>query len=117
MSLVEGEQPKLAPLTEVGNGAVQEKQLEYFNEIISKVNDLFKGELTDSDRPVYVNNVIKGKLLNSEILMKQAANNSKELFAASPELKQEILNAIIDAFDAHSAMSNQALNSEEVQRG
>jgi type I restriction enzyme R subunit len=113
MSLVEGEQPKLAPLTEAGSGAVQEKQLAYLHDIISKVNDLFKGELTQSDKLMYVNNVIKGKLLESEILMKQAANNSKEQFSASPDLKQEILNA----FDAHSEMSSQALNSEEVQRG
>ena len=117
MQLGEGEQPKLAPLTEAGSGAVQETEKAYLSEIISKVNDLFKGELTDSDKLVYVNNVIKGKLLESEVLMKQAANNSKEQFAASPDLKQEILNAIINAFDAHTEMSSQALNSEEVQRG
>ncbi len=109
--------PKLAPLTEARSGAIQEKEMTYLCEIISKVNDLFKGELTDNDKLVYVNNVIKGKLLESEILMKQAASNSKEQFAASPDLKQELINAIISAFDAHTEMSSQALNSEEVQRG
>ena len=32
------------------------------------MNDLFEGELTDQDKLVYVNNVIKGKLLESETL-------------------------------------------------
>jgi type I restriction enzyme R subunit len=34
-------------------------------EIIAKVNDLFEGDLTDDDRLVYVNNGIKGKLLEN----------------------------------------------------
>jgi hypothetical protein len=37
-------------------------------EIIAKVNDLFEGDLTDDDHLIYVNNVIKGKLLESEEL-------------------------------------------------
>ncbi len=86
-------------------------------EIIAKVNDLFEGELTDDDRLVYVNNVIKGKLLESQILVKQAANNTKEQFANSPDLSNELMNAIIDAFAAHTTMSKQALDSEKVRSG
>jgi type I restriction enzyme R subunit len=65
----------------------------------------------------YVNNVIKGKLLESETLRQQATNNTKEQFANSPDLKTELLNAIMGALDAHTAMSTQALNSETVQQG
>jgi type I restriction enzyme R subunit len=36
-------------------------------EIIAKVNDLFEGDLTDDDQLVYVNNVIKGKLLECHV--------------------------------------------------
>lgn len=64
-----------------------------------------------------MNNVIKGKLLESEVLVQQAANNSKEQFANSPDLANGILNAIMDAFAAHSAMSKQALDSEMVRGG
>jgi type I restriction enzyme, R subunit len=71
-------------------------------EIIEKVNDLFEGDLTDEDKLVYVNNVIKGKLLESETLQQQAANNTKEQFANSPDLSTELLNAIMDALDAHT---------------
>ena len=117
LPLSEGETPQLEPITEAGSGSVQEKEKALLNEIIAKVNDLFDGELTDQDKLVYVNNVIKGKLLESETLRQQAANNTKEQFANSPDLKTEVLNAIMGALDAHTLMSTQALNSEAVQRG
>jgi type I restriction enzyme R subunit len=117
MPLGEGENPKLYPPTEVGGGNVQEKQKAYLTEIIKKVNDLFAGDLTEQDKLVYVNNVIKGKLLESETLKQQATNNTKEQFANSPDLKTEILNAVMSALEAHTAMSTQALNSEAVREG
>jgi hypothetical protein len=112
-----GQATKLEPLTEAGSGSVQEREKARLNEIIEKVNDLFEGELTDEDKLVYVNNVIKGKLLESEKLRQQATNNTKEQFANSPDLHAELMNAIMDALDAHTAMSTQALNSQAVQRG
>jgi type I restriction enzyme, R subunit len=117
LALAGGETPKLDPLTESGGGKVQEKQTAYLAELIEKVNSLFDGELTDNDKLVYVNNVIKGKLLESETLRQQAANNSKEQFANSPDLKTALLDAIMSALDAHTTMSTQALNSPTVQLG
>lgn len=117
MLLNEGDAPKLDPITEAGSGSVQEKQKAYMAEIIEKVNGLFEGELTDQDKLVYVNNVLKGKLLESETLRQQATNNTKEQFANSPDLKTELLNAIMGALDAHTLMSTQALNSTMVQGG
>ncbi|MFP5232413.1 MAG: type I restriction endonuclease subunit R [Acidobacteriota bacterium] len=117
MPLGEGDAPKLPPLTEAGSGAVQDKEKALLAEIIAKVNDLFDGELTDDDKLVYVNNVIKGKLLESETLVQQAGNNTKEQFANSPDLANGILNAVMDAFAAHSVMSKQALDSEKVRSG
>ena len=117
MPLGEGENPKLEPLTEVGSGGVQEKQKAFLNEIIKKVNDLFDGDLTEQDKLVYVNNVIMGKLLESETLKQQATNNTKEQFANSPDLKTEILNAVMSALEAHTTMSTQALSSETVREG
>ena len=117
MPLSKGKTPKLAPITDAGGGSVQEKEKARLNEIIQKVNDLFQGELTDQDKLVYVNNVIMGKLLESETLKQQAANNTKEQFANSPDLKTELMNAIIGALEAHTAMSTQALDSESVRTG
>ena len=117
MPLGDGDTPKLAPLTDSGSGSVQEKEKAMLAEIIAKVNDLFDGELTEDDKLVYVNNVIKGKLLESETLMQQANNNTKEQFANSPDLANGIMNAIMDAFAAHTVMSKQALDSEKVRSG
>ena len=117
MPLGDGKNPKLEPITEAGSGSVQAKEKAYLNEIIEKVNDLFEGDLTDQDKLIYVNNVIKGKLLESETLRQQALNNTKEQFANSPDLRTELTNAIIGALEAHTAMSTQALDSETVRNG
>ncbi len=85
-------------------------------EIIDKVNDLFKGELTESDKLVYVNDVIKGKLLESEVLMQQAANNTKEQFSNSPDLASSILNAM-DAFAWPPRSYIEALREKVKARG
>lgn len=108
---------KLPPMDAVGSGSVQEKQQAYLVEIIEKVNGLFQGELTDDDQLVYVNGVLKGKLLENETLVQQAASNTKEQFANSPDLKDALMHAIMDALDAHTTMSTQALGSEKVRDG
>ena len=57
----------------------------------------------------------KGKVV--DLLAEQASANTKEQFAASPNLKNELLNAIMDALEAHTTMSTQALGSERVREG
>jgi hypothetical protein len=64
---------------------VRDKEKALLGEIIAKLNDLFEG-VTDDDQLVYVNHAIKGKLLEFETLVEQAANNTKEQFADSPDL-------------------------------
>ncbi|MCG8994148.1 DEAD/DEAH box helicase family protein [Laribacter hongkongensis] len=117
LSLDQGESKKLKPMDGVGSGTVREKESALLAEIIKKVNGLFEGELTDDDQLIYVNGVLKGKLLENELLVQQAAGNSKEQFANSPDLKDALLNAIMDALDAHTLMSTQALGSERVRDG
>lgn len=117
MVLIAGQYPKIEPIAGEGTGAVQEKQRAWLSEIVAKLNDLFEGELSDDDRLVYVNDVLKGKLLESGTLRQQAQSNTKEQFAHSPDLKTELVKAIIAAFDAHTTMSKQALDSPTVQEG
>ena len=107
----------LEPYVAPGSGSITEKERALLAEIIAKVNDLFQGDTTDDDRLIYVNNVIKGKLLESETLAQQAVNNTKEQFANSPALSKAILDAVIDALEAHTIMSRQALDSKDVQDG
>jgi len=117
MLLNDGEVLALKPLSEAGSGAVREQTRTHLSEIIERLNDLFGGDTTDQDQLVYVNEVIKGKLLESEKLRQQAINNSKQQFASSPDLDSELLNAIMAALDAHTSLSTQALNSATVQKG
>ncbi len=116
MTLQAGVQRGLDPATGMGTGRVQERERVHLREVINKVNDLFSGDLGD-DPLVYVFDVVKGKLLESDTLAEQAASNGKEQFANSPDLMPELVNAVINALDAHTAMSTQALNSEKVRRG
>ena len=104
-------------MAEVGGGGLHEKQRALLKEIIQRVNDLFEGDLTDGDRLVYVNDVIKGKMLESDLLRQQATNNTKEQFANSPDLNKVLMDSIMDALEAHTAMSSQALESEAVREG
>ena len=106
---------KIDPTSEIGSGALQDKTKIALAELIAKVNDLFEGDLTPGDKLVYVNDVIKGKLMESEKLTEQAANNTKEQFANSPDLAHEIMNAVMDALSAHTVMSKQALESGQIR--
>lgn len=117
LALSGGEGEKLKPLTEAGTGAVQEREKAMLSEIIAKVNDLFGADTTEGDRLVYVNSVLKGKLLESETLRQQAATNTKEQFSNSPDLLQELVNAIMDAQTSNTSLSKQALESEKVMLG
>ena len=85
------------------------------SQIIEKLNEIFTGELSDDDKVIYVGTVIKSKLMESRKLQQQAASNSKEQFSNSPDLVRAQQDAIIDALDAHQAMSTQALNNPELQ--
>jgi type I restriction enzyme R subunit len=117
MPLQPGGYGGLEPATGIGTSKVQERRKALLSEIIAKVNDLFSGDMGEQDKLVYVMDVVKGKMMESDTLAQQAASNSKAQFENSPDLKRELVNAIIDSLDAHTAMSTQALNSEAVQRG
>jgi type I restriction enzyme R subunit len=56
-------------------------------------------------------------MLESGVFITQAANNTKAQFDNSPTLKAELMNAIIDALEAHAALSKQALESQKVREG
>ncbi|GEK69718.1 type I restriction enzyme, R subunit [Paracoccus denitrificans] len=106
---------KLKPMSESGSAEVQDKEKALLSEILARMNDLFIG-VTDNDQLSYAM-AIKGKLVENETLSQQAGSNQKEQFDNSPLLKAAIMDAVIDALDAHSAMSRQALESPTIQAG
>ncbi|HVA90965.1 MAG TPA: type I restriction endonuclease subunit R, partial [Chloroflexota bacterium] len=106
---------KIDPTGDVGAGQVRDQAKETLDAIIAMVNELFVGDLTSGDKLVYVNNVIKGKLLECEVLIEQAVNNTKEQFANSPDLDHLIMDAVMDALSAFTSMSTQALGSAKIR--
>jgi Type I site-specific restriction-modification system, R (restriction) subunit and related helicases len=110
--LTGGEQLKPS---EAGSGMVRDKHRESLDAIIQRVNEIFVGHISDNDKLVYVNNVIMGKLMDCELLIEQAANNTKEQFANSPDLDRLILDAIMDAMASFTSMSTQALESARIR--
>ncbi|MBC2834494.1 type I restriction endonuclease subunit R [Paragemmobacter straminiformis] len=111
-----GDAEPLKPLTATGSGTLQEKEKALLAEILAKLNDLFQGDVTDDDQLIYVNNVIKGKLMESATLVQQATHNSKEQFANSPTLMPALTDAIIDSLEAHNTMSKRALESSAIRQ-
>jgi type I restriction enzyme R subunit len=61
--------------------------------------------------------VLRNRVKESPTLRKQAAANTKEQFANSPDFDRELTDAIMGALDAHESMSTLALNSDKVRDG
>lgn len=99
----------------LGTGLVRDREWVVLDEIITRVNDLFQGELTDGDKLVLLTRVLPEKLQESATLVQQAQSNTKEQFTASPDLRGELVRATMDALDAHTDMARQILESEKVQ--
>lgn len=110
-----GDGETLKPLTGSGSGSLQDKEKALLTEILAKLNDLFQGDVTDDDQLIYVNNVLKGKLMESQTLVQQANHNSKEQFSNSPNLRPALTEAIIESMEAHNLMSRKALGSEMIR--
>ena len=108
--------PTLDPITDAGSGSVHEKEKAWLSAIIEQLNTLFGSDTTGGDQLSYANAVAE-KTLESEVLQKQAANNSKEQFANSPDLTSEILTAVMDSMDAQTELSTRALNSVAIREG
>ena len=115
LNLNDGKAEPIAPITAAGSAQLRERERVYLRELIEQLNLLFGAETTEGDQLNYVNHVLKGKLLESETLQQQAANNSKQQFGGSPDLDRELEEAIVGALAAHEAMSMRALESADVR--
>ena len=103
-------------MQEIGSGEVRDNEKVLLNEIIEHLNTLFGSDTTDGDQLSYAKTLAE-KTLESTVLQQQAANNTKEQFASSPDLTNEILTAVMDSMDAQVELSTRALNSELIRDG
>jgi len=102
----------LRPATEAGTGTAPTDEEKKLTEIVEKMNDLFSCNLSEADMVGYVT-TIKGKLLESEPLKEQAANNSEQQFAMG-DFKDVLTDIVIEGQDAHNNIAAQLLKDERI---
>jgi type I restriction enzyme R subunit len=112
IDLSTGEVVPLTPASGAGTGTAPTDEQIKLAEIVSKMNDLFSGSLTEADLVGYVT-TIKGKLMENEGLAEQAANNSEQQFAMG-DFKDILTDIIIEGQDAHNNIADQLLKDERV---
>lgn len=112
LDLASGEVKALKPVSELGMGAAIEDEQKKLGEIVQRMNNLFSGDLSEADLVGYVT-TIKGKLMESEKLQEQAANNSEEQFALG-DFKDVLTDIIIEGQENHNKIADQLLRDERI---
>ncbi|MBJ3778890.1 type I restriction endonuclease subunit R [Acuticoccus mangrovi] len=102
--------------TEAGTGQLREKERVRLEDIIERVNDLFSGDLTEEHKIAFYEGV-EASVLGSETLQQQARHNNEAQFANSPDLSDEIMNAVMDTDAKFTDMVRQVLGEESVRAG
>jgi type I restriction enzyme R subunit len=112
LDLGAGEVVKLPGISEVGSGKAKTDEEKKLSEIVSLMNDLFSGELSDADMVGYVT-TIKGKLLENKTLAAQASTNSESQFAMG-DFKDILTDIVMEGQEAHNTIADQLLKDERI---
>jgi type I restriction enzyme R subunit len=59
---------------------------------------------------------VRDKLMENESLAQQAASNSKDQFSQG-DIKDAVVDAVIEHMEVHSSMANQVLNNQQTMEG
>ena len=117
LSLKNAEEPEgMKALGDIGTGLAHDKESAYLRDIISRINELFEGELSDGDSLSYYRTLL-GKTLENKTLEQQAAVNSFQQFAVSPDLTPVVHDAVLESLDKHKAMAYQLLSNPRIMQG
>jgi len=112
LDLASGDVVTLKPAGEVGTGTAVDDEKKKLAEIVDKMNDLFSGNLSESDLVGYVT-TIKGKLMEHEGLAEQARNNTEEQFGLG-DFKNVMTDIVIEGQEAHNSIAGQLLKDERI---
>lgn len=112
LDLESGEVTKLAGIKEAGTGSGAEDEKKELREIVKRMNDLFAGDITDSDFLGAVTNW-QGRLMANESLAAQAKNNSEDQFSMGG-FKDAFMDVVIDAQDAQNNIADQMLKDPRI---
>lgn len=100
--------PPLQPASEVGSAKLKEKELIALEDLLTKINDLLSGDLSENDKADFTKGLI-GKVLENDELRKQAKNNTKENFKHG-DYKNAVQDAVINKMERQGDAASQVLN-------
>ena len=115
LELEKSGQGELEPVGDAGTGLGKDRAKELLSAIISSLNSLFEGQLTDDDLVNYALGV-RDKLMENSELAQQAANNSKDQFSQG-DIKDAVVDAVIEHMEVNNDMANQVLNNPKTMDG
>ena len=79
------------------------------------MNELFAGDLSEADLVTYARH-ITDKMLENDVLAKQAASNTKDQFALG-DFSGAFVDTVIDGLDNYRSMAEQVLTSPNTRKG
>ena len=112
LSLEQAEVIKLPGIKDAGSGAAPEDERKDLREIVSRMNDLFSGNISEADF-LGALTAWQGHLVANEAIAEQARNNSEEQFAMG-DFKDVLTGIVIDAQDAQNNIADQLLKDERI---
>lgn len=115
LSLQTAEAKPIQPVTAAGTGSVREQERALLQEIVRQINDLFSSDVTEQDKILYIQS-LNAQLMKNDLLVEQARSNTKDQFAASPDLEDALIGAIVSNFDIYRRLSEEALDDNSPVR-
>ncbi len=117
LSLKDAEEPVgMTALGEIGSALARDKESAYLHDIITRMNELFEGELSEGDALSYFNTLVS-KGLENKTLARQAAVNPLAQFKVSPDLEPAMHDVVVECFEKNQTMTRQMLANADVLRG
>ena len=112
LDLEKAEVLTLAGISAAGTGAAPPDEQKELREIVSKMNDLFSGDIREAD---FLGAVAawQGHLMANDSLAEQAKNNSEEQFSMG-DFKDAFMDVVIDAKDASNSIADQMLKDDRI---
>ncbi|GAB3994052.1 type I restriction endonuclease subunit R [Nocardioides marmoraquaticus] len=101
-----GERVGLHGMTAAGSGSKPDPTMVALAEVIARLNEQFGDEeFSQGQKQAFVETAM-ASMMESETLYTQAATNTEQQFAESPDLKPELLAAVSDGSDAVSKIAD-----------
>jgi type I restriction enzyme R subunit len=111
LDLEKAEVVALPGIKEAGSGKAQTDEEKKLSEIVSRMNDLFSGDLSEADLIGYVT-TLAGKLLENETLASQSQNTESQFGLG--DFKEAFTDAVIESQENHNKIADQLLKDERI---